>query len=242
MPRGFAFFDLDHTLLPHDTQALFCNFVLKRERWRTLLHLVFLPIAMMRAVKLVPLELAKRAFNAYLWRMPEARLMKLAREFAASEVKPRAYPELLAEMERHRNDGRRLVLNTASPAFYSDAISAVFGFDHWVATPLIVQDPMPLIPRLDGENNKHERKIENMRRLVPGIADISAEQRADSWAYSDSAADIPLLEFAAHRVLVHPGGPLAARFPDAIVLSPRRPYAGKTGDMLSLCRQALGLY
>ena len=30
----FALFDLDQTLLPYDTQALFCNFVLRRHGWR----------------------------------------------------------------------------------------------------------------------------------------------------------------------------------------------------------------
>jgi hypothetical protein len=33
-PKGYALFDLDHTLLPFDTQALFCNFVIRREPWR----------------------------------------------------------------------------------------------------------------------------------------------------------------------------------------------------------------
>ena len=30
----FALFDLDQTLLPYDTQVLFCNFVLRRHGWR----------------------------------------------------------------------------------------------------------------------------------------------------------------------------------------------------------------
>ncbi len=42
--RSYAFFDLDHTLLPFDTQALFCNFVLRRERWRTWRHVTFVPL------------------------------------------------------------------------------------------------------------------------------------------------------------------------------------------------------
>lgn len=43
MDRRFAFFDLDHTLLPFDTQALFCNFILQREGWRRVWLLWFLP-------------------------------------------------------------------------------------------------------------------------------------------------------------------------------------------------------
>ena len=238
----FALFDLDHTLLPHDTQPLFCNFVLKRERWRVILHLVFLPLALLYALRLAPLALAKRSFMAYLWRMPRDRLDRHAREFASTEVKPRAYPELLAEMERHRDAGRVLVLNTASPAVYAPAIAEALGFDHCVATPVVLEDPMPLIPRLGGPNNKHGQKIPNMEAQVPGMAGLDEDTRADCWSYSDSRADIPLLEYSGHRVLVHPSSALAAHFPDATILRPARPYHGKAGDMLAVARQFLGLY
>jgi hypothetical protein len=81
-----------------------------------------------------------------------------------------------------------------------------------------------------------------MERDVPGLANLTAEQRADCWSYSDSPADTPLLAFSGHQVLVHPGSTLRQRFPDAIVLTPPRPYASKVGDMLSVVRQVLGLY
>ena len=238
----FALFDLDHTLLPHDTQPLFCNFVLKRERWRVLLHAVFLPVAVLRALGLVPLALAKRAFMAYLWRMPRERLARYTREFAEGEVRPRAYPELLAEMRRHREEGRVLVLNTASPVIYAPAIAEALGFDHCVATPVILGDPLPLLPKLGGPNNKHEQKIPNMEAQVPGMKALDPASRAECWSYSDSRADIPLLEYSGHRVLVHPSHALAAHFPDATILRPARPYHGKAGDMLAVARQFLGLY
>ena len=238
----FALFDLDHTLLPHDTQALFCNFVLRRERWRMVMHLVFLPFALLCVFKLVPLALAKRSFSAYLWRMPLARLRRYAAEFAETEVKRRAYPELLAEVARHRAEGAVLVLNTASPQIYTTEIARALGFDHCVASPLILEDPMPLIPRLDGGNNKNERKIPNMEAQVPGTAGLSAEERAACSSYSDSAADIPLLEFSGQQVLVHPSASLAAHFPKAKILTPPRPYRGKVGDMIAVIRQVLGLY
>ena len=238
----YALFDLDHTLLPHDTQALFCNFVLKRERWRVVMHLVFLPVALLYALRLAHIETAKCAFLAYLWGMSEERLMRHAREFAETEVRRRCYPELLAEIARHKRDGRVLVLNTASPCIYPAEIARVLGFDRCIATPLAIGDPMPLIPRLSGPNNKKQQKIPNMLHAVPGLAGLTPEDRADTWAYSDSSADIPLLEFAGRQVLVHPSRPLAARFPSATVLRPPRPYSNKFTDMLCVVRQVLGLY
>lgn len=238
----YAIFDLDHTLLPHDTQALFCNFVLKRERWRVVMHLIFLPIALLYALRLVHIETAKCAFLACLWGIPKERLMRYAREFAETDVKRRCYPELIAEITRHRSEGRVLVLNTASPCIYPADIARVLGFDHCVATPLVVEDPMPLIPHLSGPNNKQRQKIPNMERDVPGLATLTPEDRADCWSYSDSSADIPLLEFSGRQVLVHPSRSLADRFPSAIVLRPPRPYTNKITDMLCVVRQVLGLY
>ena len=80
--RSFAFFDLDHTLLPFDTQLLFCNFVLRRERWRTLLHLTFAPVALLKACRLVRTVTAKRAFQNFLAGMNRRKLQVYAKEFA----------------------------------------------------------------------------------------------------------------------------------------------------------------
>src|SRR4051794_34841539 len=102
---GFAFFDLDHTLLPFDMQPLFANFVLRRERWRTLYLLGVAPLGALWMCKLVPTVLVKRAFLNFVWGMKRERLEALSREFADTEVKRWVYPELLAIIEEHRAAG-----------------------------------------------------------------------------------------------------------------------------------------
>lgn len=241
---AFAFFDLDHTLLPFDTQALFANFVLRRERWRTGYVLGFAPIAVLRGFRLVRTVTAKRAFMSYLWGMKRERVQSLAREFAETDVKPRAYPELVAIIEEHRAAGRTLVLNTASPDFYPHEIARVLGFDHCVATRIEKHAVMPFMPRVIGTNNKREAKIEAMKRKLPEVAAATREQLLESWSYSDSAADLPLLEFAGNAALIHPNARLEAigRERGWQVLRPARPYAGRLGDVLCSGRQALGIY
>ena len=90
----YAFFDLDHTLLPFDTQTLFCNFVLKRHPWRVFLHALFFPFAIGRALGLVSTARAKQAFLSYLWGMKRSKLKVLARDFAHDCVHGWIYPEL----------------------------------------------------------------------------------------------------------------------------------------------------
>ena len=243
-PRGFAFFDLDHTLLPHDTQALFCNFVLKRERWRTLLHVIFVPFALLRVVRLVSTLRAKRAFMGYLWLMPRRKLQAYAAEFAQKSVLPWTYEAVMAEVERHRNEGRVLVLNTASPDYYAHEIAKVLGFKYCVATKARLTDPLSLHPVI-AVNNKRGEKIEAMLAEVPGVGDLTEHERNDHcYAYSDSAADIPLLEFGGNAVLVNPSPALATLGirREWGLMHPPRPYSSSLGNMLAAVRQVLGLY
>ncbi len=51
---SFAFFDLDHTLLPFDTQALFANHMLQQHRGRTAYLLRFAPIALLGRASCCP--------------------------------------------------------------------------------------------------------------------------------------------------------------------------------------------
>jgi phosphoserine phosphatase len=241
---GFAFFDLDHTMLPHDTQALFCNYVLRRERWRTLLHVFFVPFALLKACRLVSTLRAKQAFMGYLWGMKQEKLKAYAQDFAQNSALPWAYPLLLAEMLKHRDAGRVLVLNTASPDFYAEHVARVLGFDYYVATCTELQDPLAFHPCIR-ENNKREAKIHAMLEQVPGVAELTVEERDDHcYAYTDSSADLPLLEFGRNGVLVHPSGRMAtlAIRREWGILHPRRPYAGKLGNLLAIVRQMLGLY
>lgn len=240
-----ALFDLDHTLLPHDTQALFCNYVIKHEPWRLLLHGLFLPFALLRAVGWVSTEFAKRAFHSYLWGMPTERLKKYARQFAAESVDGWMYPELRAELMRHRHQGRVTILNTASPSFYAQAIAEQWEFDHWIATEVEVGERVPWLPKIAGNNNKRAVKIGSMEKKVPALLEQTAADKGDSWGYSDSSADIPLLEYCGHRILIHPGKRLRDHFagdPLAVRLQPTRPYAGKSGNIVCMVRQILGLY
>jgi HAD superfamily hydrolase (TIGR01490 family) len=241
---GFAFFDLDHTLLPFDTQTLFANFVVRRERWRTAYLLAFAPVAALRGCGLASTVTAKRAFLNYLWGMKRERVQSLAREFAETEVKRWVYPELLPIIAEHRAAGRTLLLNTASPDIYPHEIARALGFDQAIATKVERHPVMPLMPCIPGVNNKREEKIAAMKREVPAVAEATPEQLQDSWAYSDSKADLPLLELAGHPVLIHPNPELEAlgKARGWQIMRPARPYHSKMGSLWFSARQAVGAF
>lgn len=242
MSRGVALFDLDHTLLPHDTQALFCNFVLRREGWRRVYLLWFALCLPLAALRLLDLRTMKRVFASYLVGMEKDRLEEHVRDFLETDFADSLYPEVVAELERNREEGRLLVLNSASPEFYLEGIAERLGFDVYIGTDMKVEQTMPWLPRIEGPNNKHGEKIEAMKEL--GIIGEEVDMLADSWAYSDSSADIPLLSVAENGVMIHPGAKLEAVGLEKgwRTMTPPRPYEGKWGDRWAAVRQAMGLY
>lgn len=242
MTRGYAFFDLDHTILPHDTQSLFCNFVLRREGWRRVYLLGFTGFLILGGLRLIPLATMKRAFFGFLRGMTPERIAELVEEFVETDFLDSLYPAVVAEIERHRREGRLLVLNSASPTFYLDAIGKRLGFDEIFGTALVIEPRQPWLPRLAGPNNKRGAKIDAMRER--GLIDPDMCLLPDSWAYSDSPADLPLLQLAEHPVMIHPGRRLAKHgwSEGWRAMTPARPYAGTWGDRLATVQQVLGIY
>ncbi len=220
-PQRFAFYDLDGTLLPWDTQMLFCHRILKRQGWRRILLLPFFLTAPLAVPRILRSRTLKRIFLCYLWRMPRATLENEARAFAREVAQSHVWPEMRRELERHRTAGRTLVINTASPDFYATAIARELGFDHCFATRVPIGDRVPFLPPIDGPNNKRSAKIDAMRNTGLIAADTPLPL-ADSWTYTDSIVDLPLLACAAHGALVHPK-PKLAQHPAAAHAETRLP-------------------
>ena len=245
--NGYALFDLDHTILPFDTQASFANFVLKREGWRRIYLLWFFAAAPLAVCRILDLRKMKRLFSSYLWGMSEEKLRAHVDDFMETDFPASLYPEVVAEIERHRSEGRVLILNSASPEFYVEKIAAKLGFDHFLGTNLIIENHMPFLPKIVGPNNKHEAKITAMqeRGLLPDDFDPArGDKLPNSWAYSDSPADIPLLSIAENCVMIHPGETLSACGKENgwATLLPARPYEGKWGARFATFWQALGIW
>jgi HAD superfamily phosphoserine phosphatase-like hydrolase len=228
-------FDLDGTLLPWDCQILFCHRVLREQPWRRFYLFVFplfLPLA-----KWLGAGPMKRIFLCYLWRMDRTEIERHAREFAASLE---FYPELLAEIERQRGEGRLLVLASASPEFYVAEIGRRLGFDLALGTPVGIGAHSPFFPDLD--NHKGEAKVHRLRALLPAAWFADGVLR-DSHGYTDSTADLPMLAICEKATLVNPSPRLAAMAAgrDWTIVRPALPWRSKVDRLKRMARYLLGL-
>jgi len=233
-PPGIALFDLDGTLLAWDCQLLFRHFLLRREPWRG----VFLPLflAALPGAGLLGTRRMKRAFLSYLWRIDPEQLEQHSRDFARSLL-PAFYPELLAQIERHRASGHFLILSSASPECYVAAIGRMLGFDLALGTPV---QTGPLFPQL--QNHKGGAKVVRLRELLPP-AYFEGGKLRHCHGYSDSRADLPMLLLCDCATVVNPSNRLAALAENSgwDIVRPARPWKSRAGFAVRVLALVLGV-
>ncbi len=234
---GWALFDLDQTLVPWDLQVCFCNFVLRREGWRRVLLIPFfllLPLA-----KLLGSEVMKRIFMGFAWGMEREKLIAWGEEFARSVHSELIYPEVFAEVERHRREGRTLILVSASPELYVRTIGEKLGFDHVYGTVVTVGEQLAWFPPFPLGNNKKENKVKRLREEL-GLEGVLP----NSEGYSDSPADLPMLAMCEKSVAIHPEGAFAQRAQEEgwRILTPEKPWRNRTQFAIVCLQMMLGLH
>jgi HAD superfamily hydrolase (TIGR01490 family) len=119
-------------------------------------------------------------------------------------VLPRLYPQMLQIAWEHQDAGRPVYIVTAASQDTAAMIATVLGFDGALGTPLEAEDGL-YTGRLAGPFAYRDGKSQLMQRLA-------AEQGfdlADSYAYSDSESDLPMLRVVGHPVAVNPDAALA---------------------------------
>ena len=120
-------------------------------------------------------------------------------------VLPRIYPQMLDVAYEHQDAGRPIYICTAASSEMAELLAYVLRFDGGIGSRSEVRDGL-YTGRPGGPFTYREGKAVAMRELA------AAENLnlSDSWAYSDSESDLPMLEAVGHPVAVNPDAPLGA--------------------------------
>ena len=129
-------------------------------------------------------------------------LERLGHEVLAG-VLPRVYPEVLREAHEHQDAGRRVYIVTAASQEMADLMAHVLFFDGGIGTRSEVKDGI-YTGRPEGPFTYREGKAEAIRQRA---ADEGIDL-AESYAYSDSESDLPMLRAIGHPVAVNPDAEL----------------------------------
>ena len=164
----------------------------------------------------------KRVFLSYLFGMTPDKLDAYSREFARS-VMPAIYQDVRACLEGHRKAGHFLILASASPEFYVKYIGAELGFDLTLGTPVEVGATCAFFPELD--NHKGAAKVRRLQALLPATCFRPDRKLVNCHGYTDSHADLPMLELCDAVTVVNPTVKLQPHvLPHWETVCPTRPW------------------
>lgn len=204
-----ALFDLDHTLLPHDSDEQWVDFLVEQGALDPVRYDAANRdlITRYNRGEAGTLEFTE-FYLSTLQGFDEPELLQWRDKYLARKIRPRITQRARALVERHGAAGDLRVVTTAVFRFLSEPIAAEFGIEHVIATEAERIDGR-YTGRVAGVPNVREGKFE---RLVGWLADrgLTLGDFRESWFYSDSINDLPLFSRVTHPVAVNADQTLAA--------------------------------
>jgi phosphatidylglycerophosphatase C len=197
-----AIFDLDGTITHRDTLFPLVLRQLARRPPRLLRLLGVAPAAVRYLFSHDRGALKQSLLRATLRGTSRADLAAASMRFVTDTIEHRCFADALSAIRRHRDAGHHLVLMSASVDFYVPEFGRQLGFDQVISTG-VAWDGDRLDGTLTTPNRRGEEKANCLRALVAERGDLQ------TYAYGNSASDLPHLQLAKHGLLVN--GSMAAR-------------------------------
>ena len=120
-------------------------------------------------------------------------------------ILPRIYPQMLSVAYDHQDEGRRVYIVTAASQELAEALAQVLRFDGGIGSRFSEVSDGVFTGRPVGLFIYRAGKAQAIRQL----AEREAIELGDSYAYSDSESDLPMLRAVGHPVAVNPDKALA---------------------------------
>jgi HAD superfamily hydrolase (TIGR01490 family) len=205
--RAAAFFDLDRTLMAgssamHFGRAAYRSGWVRRARlmrWGVD-HLRF----RLRGATDESTQELLAVVKELLEGVPEKEVARMAPDLLAG-ILPRIYPQMMEEVHSHQDAGRAAFIVSAASNPLVELLAQVLGFEGGIGTRYEVTSDGTLTGGIEGPFIYGEGKVEAMRRF----AEEHGIELEESWAYSDSVSDLPMLRAVGNPVAVNPDPELA---------------------------------
>ncbi len=208
-----ALFDLDHTLIPFDSGLAWTRFLAARGVLPASAEEIYLGYARQYVAGTLDIHALHRAAVAPLAPHPLPTLQSWAREFETT-MATRVPPDMRALVQAHQRAGDLCAIVTATTRLVAEPFARLFGVPHLVATEA-VQVAGHLNGAIEGQPCFREHKVDRVLAWLDGLAQAAGPARTlgdftQSWFYSDSISDLPLLQAVSHPVAVQPDARLRA--------------------------------
>jgi len=204
MPKRLALFDLDHTLLPLDSDYQWADFLARtgragdpdeaRRRNDDLMDRYNQGqlTAEQAAEFMLGLLAAHTPFELSAWH----------EDFMMQVIRPAITPQATQLVDQHLAAGDLCAIVTATNGFVTAPIARAFGIPYLIATDAEYQNGR-YTGRIHGTPSFKEGKVARVNQWLSGM-NLTLADFSESFFYSDSMNDIPLLDIVTHPVAANP--------------------------------------
>lgn len=195
-----ALFDVDYTLTRKETLMELFRYSLSRNKTniRYIPRAIFCGI--MYGVKIYDEKKVKQCFLRFLKNLSEDELDTLAEDFYKDRLSKILYKDGIDEIKKLKSQGYKIVLISASPEFYLNKLYNIKEVDYIIGTRFKFEDNK-FTCLMDGLNCKGEEKVVRLKKYIDyNNLEVDFE---NSYMYSDSLSDLPLLRLVGRPHLIN---------------------------------------
>jgi HAD superfamily hydrolase (TIGR01490 family) len=204
--KRLAVFDLDHTLLPLDSDFSWGQFT-TRLGWTDPQEFTRRNDTFYAQYKAGTLDIHEyiRFATEAARRQGRARALAAREQYMEEVIAPAILPQALNLLQRHREAGEELLIITATNEFVTAPIAERLGVQHLIAVGLARDADGPdgwITGEIQGVPSFREGKVTRFNDWL-GARGL-ARDRVEVTFYSDSINDLPLMDNADHPVATNP--------------------------------------
>lgn len=197
---SLAIFDLDNTLISDDSDHLWGQFLVEQKlvdsdefaRANTQFYEDY-------CQGQLDIDKYLKFALSFLAKHPISQLNQWRQQFIEEKIQPLLLPDAKALVKKHQDNGDTLLVITATNRFVTEPIVALYGIPHMLASePELLNNKYT--GNYIGEPCYQHGKVTRLQQWLTDN-DMTLE---DSYFYSDSHNDIPLLECVTHPYAVDP--------------------------------------
>lgn len=203
-PTRLALFDLDHTLLPLDSDYQWADFLARTGRAGDPAQAQARNEELMERYNAGQLT-AEQSAEFMLGLLAGASAPDLARwheEFMAEVIRPAIRDNAIELVQEHMARGDLCAIVTATNDFVTAPIARAFGIPHLIAT-IAEQQLGRYTGRIQGVPSFQAGKIVRVDEWLSAMS-MQRSDFQETYFYSDSPNDLPLLEVVSHPIATNP--------------------------------------
>lgn len=208
-PR-LALFDLDHTLLPLDSDYQWADFLARTGRAGDPQEAQARNEALMDQYNegVLTAEGAAEFMLGLLAAHSPAELALWHEEFMRDIIRPSILPQAINLVEQHLQAGDLCAIVTATNTFVTAPIARAFGIPYLIGTDAEFRNGR-YTGKIDGIPSFQEGKIVRVEAWLKSLGRAMDDYESVSF-YSDSTNDLPLLEVVSDPIATNPSDSLRA--------------------------------